>query len=391
MRTPTTFTKESEEEAVVFSTNTDDSNNGLCTENLVPFLTKNDSQISQMSEDSDCMSDSSRKIRKKRNAYQKISDDIRMKLLDAVKNGETLKSAAKRYKINYSSAKSILHTYRKEGRILKKSAQERTAKKKGGASDDIDEEEEEEDSKPLKTSKKPSTFSKMSRSSVNTGVKADISSNKCSEDSPHASFSTLNDNFMSLLRVDSQSQSSDPESTLRPISGFSLAQDGRRTSTKEKDDFMKENKGEDPQDFAFKAPTKEDAPAQKIRIFGDLIENNTESNIPGHGAHEVPNYMNFYNEFDSSNDMAPWNLRKFSLSEDFCQDPSALLNIKGFNLDDKLYKFDIGTGFDEHKDPLKSFMDTQNLFRSALRKASIASFSGSIPGFRKNSMDLFNH
>jgi hypothetical protein len=88
--------------------------------------------------DTDSVSDSSR-LRKKRNTYQKISDDIRVNLLEAVQNGETLKAAAKRHKINYSSAKSILHTYRKEGRILKKSAQERTMKRKGEASPDYSE------------------------------------------------------------------------------------------------------------------------------------------------------------------------------------------------------------------------------------------------------------
>jgi len=67
-----------------------------------------------------------KKIRKKRNAYQKIDDDLRIKLLEAVQqHGETLKAAASRYGINYSSAKSILHTYRKEGRILKKSTQDK--------------------------------------------------------------------------------------------------------------------------------------------------------------------------------------------------------------------------------------------------------------------------
>jgi len=81
--------------------------------------------------DDDCMNSRSKKIRKKRSAYQKIDDDIRVKLLEAVQqHGETLKSAAKRYGINYSSAKSILHTYRKEGRILKKSAQDRNMKKR---------------------------------------------------------------------------------------------------------------------------------------------------------------------------------------------------------------------------------------------------------------------
>jgi hypothetical protein len=67
----------------------------------------------------------SKKIRKKRNAYGKIDDEIRLKLLEAVQRGETLKSAAKRYQVNYSSAKSIFHIYRKEGRILKKMTQEK--------------------------------------------------------------------------------------------------------------------------------------------------------------------------------------------------------------------------------------------------------------------------
>jgi transposase-like protein len=81
--------------------------------------------------DDDGLAPKSKKIRKKRSAYQKIDDDVRVKLLEAVQqNGETLKSAAKRYGINYSSAKSILHTYRKEGRILKKSAQDRNMKKR---------------------------------------------------------------------------------------------------------------------------------------------------------------------------------------------------------------------------------------------------------------------
>ena len=88
--------------------------------------------------DTDSISDKSKKIRKKRNTYQKIDDETRIKLLDAVQQGETLKAAAKRYGINYSSAKSILHTYRKEGRILKKSAQERTTRKRTKLSSDME-------------------------------------------------------------------------------------------------------------------------------------------------------------------------------------------------------------------------------------------------------------
>lgn len=77
------------------------------------------------SPDSDVL-DKSKRIRKKRNAYHKIDDEIRLGLLEAVQRGETLKSAAKRYQVNYSSAKSIFHIFRKEGRILKKATQEKT-------------------------------------------------------------------------------------------------------------------------------------------------------------------------------------------------------------------------------------------------------------------------
>jgi len=85
------------------------------------------SEFDEATENIETLSSQTKKIRKKRNAYQKIDDDLRLQLLEAVQqNGETLKAASKRLKINYSSAKSIIHTFRKEGRILKKSALERT-------------------------------------------------------------------------------------------------------------------------------------------------------------------------------------------------------------------------------------------------------------------------
>jgi len=87
--------------------------------------------------DSDSLSDKSKKIRKRRSTYKKIDDKSRADLLNAVQEGETLKAAAKRYGINYSSAKSILHTFRKEGRIFKKSAQERNTRKRSKASPEL--------------------------------------------------------------------------------------------------------------------------------------------------------------------------------------------------------------------------------------------------------------
>jgi hypothetical protein len=87
-------------------------------------------RMSDTSSQSDCISGYSKKIIKKRKKYSKIDDEIRMKLLEDVeKNGDTLKAAATRYGVNYSSAKSIFHTYRKEGRILKKPARERYRRK----------------------------------------------------------------------------------------------------------------------------------------------------------------------------------------------------------------------------------------------------------------------
>jgi len=72
------------------------------------------------------ISSNSKKISKKRTKYNKINNEIRLKLIDAVeKDGELLKSAAKRFNVNYSSAKSIFQTYRKEGRVLRKTNKNR--------------------------------------------------------------------------------------------------------------------------------------------------------------------------------------------------------------------------------------------------------------------------
>jgi len=72
----------------------------------------------------------SKRISKRRSRYQKIDNTIRQKLIDAViKDGQMLKTAAGECGVNYSSAKSIFHTYRKEGRISKKSLRDRYLKK----------------------------------------------------------------------------------------------------------------------------------------------------------------------------------------------------------------------------------------------------------------------
>jgi len=217
-------------------------------------------------------------------------------------------------------------------------------------------------------------------------------SNQCSEDDTSlVSLNGLNDNFMNLLRMDSHNPQQEGESSIRSQSlPPSSGQESRKSSFKEP---STKPAAEGESQTTNKADQKDEPAKHKIRIFSDLFDNNTETNVHDVKVPEVPNYMTFFNEFDSVGDMPAWNIRKFSLSEDFCQDPSAFLNARALNsIEDKLHKFEIGKEGEEHKGdpncPLKSFMDTQNLFRQALRKASIASYSGSA-GFRKNSVDWF--
>jgi predicted transcriptional regulator len=155
----------------------------------------------------DTISSKSKKVRKKRSAYQKIDDDIRVKLLEAVQqNGETLKSAAKRYGINYSSAKSILHTYRKEGRILKKSAQERTIKKHPDSASSEDYYPEVSHN-PIQN-QTPSTYSFRHfrpNLTINTDTKIDHESDIVHSPekivSPSSPMNRLSDKFVNLLHL----------------------------------------------------------------------------------------------------------------------------------------------------------------------------------------------
>ena len=167
-------------------------------------------------EETESLGDGSKKIRKKRNAYQKIEDDVRLKLLEAVqKHGETLKSAAKKYKINYSSAKSILHTYRKEGRILKKSAQERNVKRTyaGGGDMEVSPSRDEEESN-METvshthiSQKAPHHSTSGRMEEVHDSKENIEDMKEANDMNQKATNQINgmmDNFASLLKLENKS------------------------------------------------------------------------------------------------------------------------------------------------------------------------------------------
>jgi len=315
--------------------------------------------------DDDGLSTDSKKIRKKRNAYCKISDDIRVSLLDAVKNGETLKSAAKRYKINYSSAKSILHTFRKEGRILKKSAQERTMKKKGGASMDS-----EENTKVVKPAKKEN-------------AKTNETTNKYPE-----TMAPLSERINSVSTAASLSDKNNSSSE-KVADSHKVNEYTHETVQQFEEPAMKMMHHEDMHDMN----------NQKIHHFDNYHHHQNYSDNYLHDPmggdfHNFSNNMHYPSEFDLFNDTISSFKRKLSI-DDFFHDPSGSLGNKDFNTpyagDDKHLKFEGGMHHDTYGEnahcPLKSFMDTQNLLRQALRKASFASNNGSHAGYRRGSFD----
>jgi len=314
--------------------------------------------------DSDSFSDNSKKIRKKRNTYQKISDDIRVDLLESVKNGETLKAAAKRHRINYSSAKSILHTYRKEGRILKKSAQERSIKKKVISSPEAE--------RPVKTTK---VGRKENEYSTHGTRKTTQSTTPLAE---RKKFQTDNNLY------------NEEESPMKPTNN----------SMKMQNEIDIKASIEAPK------PTKEETSAmiytnhadgthmqKEGKLFDNFFMNYSDphSHDTGYGhtyteGPECTNYMYLPREFDSFNDVMHGNQ---SHVEDIYS--------RGFHMpsgtEDKHIKLEHGMHFEDSGDnylncPLKSFMDTQTMFRDALRKASFFSYNGN-SGLRKSSMDFF--
>jgi hypothetical protein len=113
---------------------------------------------------------------------------------------------------------------------------------------------------------------------------------------------------------------------------------------------------------------------------------------------EAVSHMFFPREFESFNDMvSALQTRPFS-NDNFFHDPSVFLCPRTFNthqmIDDKAHKIENVMDYDDHGEnsgncTLKSFMDTQNLFREALSKASFISYNGNPTGYRKDSFDLF--
>ena len=349
--------------------------------------------------DSDTFSDNSKKIRKKRNTYQKISDDIRVNLLEAVRSGETLKAAAKRHKINYSSAKSILHTFRKEGRILKKSAQERSIKKKVISSPEIE-----------KSEKVPRSARKENEHSAHSNRKGlqsltplaerkkfQTDNNKYDEEeSPMKSTKELNGNYHSLMKMEDNGRIKASVEAPKPVK----EEDSRRmlsVMTHEASDMTYSGHVEGM--HTTRMPYREETPKQKEgKLFDNFFINYSDAhpNESGYGqtyneGPECTNYMYFPpREFDSFTDMVTSLQGNPSHVED--------LYSRGYNMmngtEDKHIKLEHGAQYEESGEnyqncPLKSFMDTQSMFRDALRKASFFSYNGNSNGVRKSSMDFF--
>jgi len=400
-------TKVKEEIFGAFPSTATDSKDGLRDES--PYALYNNA-----GSDSDSFSESSRKIRKKRNTYQKISDDIRVDLLESVRNGETLKAAAKRHKINYSSAKSILHTFRKEGRILKKSAQERTTKKKTASSP----EPSEKPSKSVKKENEELTYSNRK----STKAPAPLAERKKfrTDNNPYADDETttesekgLNAKFNNLMKTDSQEKTDNIKASIEapkplvsqqaplvvkeevPMRGMSNTM--HHEETPEMNNYIHAMEGMHPHHMTYGG----DSHMQKGKLFDNFFMNSQEpeGGAPHHyEGHDFNNYMYYPREFDSFNDMVTSLNGKPHFNDEFSHHAIAPLCPRGFNmpntLEDKFQKTDNGMLFDESGEnytncPLRSFMDTQNMFREALRKASFFSYNGNTAGYRKGSLDFF--
>ena len=380
MKRPTFVNSRLQEDiADAYSTTAANSGNAHIDGGVSPYMASNDANNS----DCDSFSDSSRRMRKKRNTYQKIPDDIRMQLLEAVQNGETLKAAAKRHRINYSSAKSILHTYRKEGRILKKSAQERTTKKRS-----LPTSEYEQSAKPTKQYKKENVKATendypFSQSFAPLGQK--VKSEPTNNSNEEANFRNPKKVLVENSNTKFSSQHYENHTQSQPLT----LTDSVHTAHKEDESTMRmlaiiENEHPTEVNHPTESTYKEENSVQKFKLFENFYFNQhyetPNEHIFGEG-NDYMNHVNFSKEFDSFHETTA--LRKASHHENDHHN-LAFDEKSGF----------IGSGFDfdmapsDPNCPFKSFMDTQRLLRDALRKASFTSFNGKYGGYRKGSVDF---
>jgi len=85
-----------------------------------------------------------KKLGYRKKKYKIITNKMREELIDAIENqNEKIKDAAKRLHMNYSSAKSILQVYKKEGRLNKKGFRRKSNPKQGFSEDEEEEDDDE--------------------------------------------------------------------------------------------------------------------------------------------------------------------------------------------------------------------------------------------------------
>jgi len=317
--------------------------------------------------DSEPMFEQSRKIQKKRDTYQKIPDDIRVQVLELVQNGETLKSAAKRFQINYSSAKSILHTYRKEGRILKKSAQERAMKKKVTHDEDA-QSVERQVAKPAKKEAKNNkkTVAPLAERTISATTCASYSDEKSSP----AYTNTASESLVSTLKMEHcETQHARHAAAHEDYTGtheaYNMNRGARQNSMAMDNFYMKYS------DYHFPD------------VGGDYYRNEVS---------DYPSGMHFSNEFDPLSVLQP----RLPKNEEPFHGSNNFFYQKGFNggygFEDKATRPDNGLYYEENLEnagnPLKSFMDSQILLQEALKKTNFWTGSAN-QGFRKSSFDMF--
>jgi len=87
-----------------------------------------------------------KKLGYRKKKYKIITNKMREELIDAIENqNEKIKDAAKRLHMNYSSAKSILQVYKKEGRLNKKGFRRKSNPRQEFSEDEDGEEEDDEE------------------------------------------------------------------------------------------------------------------------------------------------------------------------------------------------------------------------------------------------------
>jgi len=404
MKRPIAVSNASEEALSLPFTSSHKLSHSYRDENSSPYHSYNNTHTS----DTESLSDSSKKIRKKRNTYQKISDDIRVDLLESVQNGETLKAAAKRHKINYSSAKSILHTYRKEGRILKKSAQERTIKRKSSAT-----EETKQPAKILKTCKKDNikTTPKSSRFGRNRNFNPEkiktesIDSTFQDKDEVKTAATVSDKNCNSLSKTDYYLPEQEEKSDYQPLTITPTYHMNHPSFIKEEESAIKMLENNQGHRDTLKnigaghAEYEEENASNRYRLFDNLYMNHNNvhhteagnAQMYGESPERANNFLT--KEFESFNDMINPLQTRSSHFEEYYHNSNSFLNPRRFNtfpnIDDRYKRGENRMDYESHDDHSMHFMDPQRFFQENLAKTSLMNYNGSVTGYRKKSHEFY--